>query len=167
MNKNLYLFIVFFSLLLLQVIVFNNILLFGYINPYLYIAFIFIYPFTGNRFLFLTLSFLLGLSVDFFTNSGGANAFATLFIAYLRTYFLRTIFNKSESEDVFFNFKEEPFGRVFNYVAVLTIIHHFILFNLINFSFNNYLNVLINTFLSSVFTLLLYFTGNYIFSNKK
>lgn len=167
MSKDLYHVFLFFFLLLLQVFILNNILLFGYVNPYIYIAFVFIYPVRENRFPFLTYSFLLGLFVDFFTDSGGTNAFATLFIAYTRLYFFKRIFQKSESEYELFSLQKESFGSVFNYVAILTITHHFLIFSLTNFSFNNFSNVISNTLLSSTFTLALYFIGSFIFSKKQ
>lgn len=163
MNKTLYIAFLFVVLLLLQVVILNNIWLFGYVNPYLYIAFVFLYPLRENRFPFLSLAFLLGLCIDFFSNSGGVNAFATLFIAYIRIYLVERIFNKSKSDYLLFNLHQQPFGNVFNYVAILTVVHHFILFSLINFSLSNFSNVLINTLLSSIFTLLLYFLGTFIF----
>lgn len=165
MNKSLYVPFMFVFLLLLQVLILNNILLFGYVNPYLYVVFIIIYPF-NKRFQFLTTAFLLGLCVDFFANSGGAHAFVSVFIAYIRIYVFQKIFQKLESGFDLFDLNQEAFGKRFNYVAILTLVHHFILFFLINFSFNNLPKVLINTLLSSIFTLLLYFTGSFIFSRK-
>lgn len=167
MNKSLYFGLLFVFLLFLQVFILNNVLLFGYVNPYIYIAFIFVYPFKTNRLSILTYAFLLGLFVDFFSNSGGINAFATLTIAYVRLYFFKTIFQKLESEYDLFNLKLEPFGKVFNYVSILTVLHHFILFSLLNFSFQNFSKVLINTLFSSIFTLVLYFLGSFIFSKKQ
>lgn len=167
MTKNLNLTLLFLFLLLLQVLTLNNIRLFGYVNPYLYIAFIFIYPFKKNRFPLLTLAFLLGLFVDFFSNSGGIHAFASLFIAFIRLYFFKLVFQKNEDDFDFFSLKEEAFGKVFNFTIILTIIHHFLLFSLTNFSFYNFHYVLINVILSSIFTLILYFLGRFIFRNKK
>ncbi|CAL2102675.1 Rod shape-determining protein MreD [Tenacibaculum sp. 190130A14a] len=164
MNKPLQIAILFVSLLLLQVLILNNIELMGYINPYLYIAFVFAYPIRINRFPFLIFAFLLGLLVDTFTNSGGIHAFATLFIAYIRLFFIKSIFKKSESDYQTFTLSLESFDKVFNYVAILTVIHHFILFVLINFGFSNFINVLLNTFFSSIFTLILYFLGRFLFS---
>lgn len=166
-KSTLYLPSMFLFLLLLQVLVLNNILLFRHINPYIYIVFIFIFPFNRNRFLFLTYSFLLGLFVDFFTDSGGVHAFATLFIAFVRLYFFKIFFQKLENEYDLFNLQLEPFGKVFNFISVLTLIHHFILFFLINFSFRNLSTVFANTLLSSIFTLILYFLGSFIFSKKQ
>ncbi|MGG8497271.1 rod shape-determining protein MreD [Tenacibaculum sp. TC6] len=166
MNKTLYLIFLFFFFVLLQVLILNNILLFGYLNPYLYIAYIFIFPLKQKRVPFLTISFLLGLCIDFFSNSGGIHAFATLFIAYIRLFLVRTIFKKTESDYLLFSLRMETFDKVFNYVTILTVIHHFILYSFINFSFHNFSNIIINTLLSSVFTLVLYFLGSFIFRKK-
>ena len=154
-------------ILFLQVFVLNNIRFLGYVNPYLYIVFVFIFPLNKNRFLFLTLSFLYGLSIDFFSDTGGIHAFALLFISYLRLFFIQLFFKKSDLDYLLFNLHKEPFGQVFNYVVTLTFIHHFILISLANFSFNNMGGVLLNTLYSSIFTLILYFLGSYIFRKKQ
>lgn len=167
MNKPLNLPILFFSLLLLQVFILNNILFLGYINPYLYIAFVFLYPLQENRIPFLFYSFLLGVSVDFFSDSGGIHAFSIIVIAYVRLFFVRLYFRKVVADYPFFNLKTESFSKVFNYVTTLTLIHHLIYFSFANFSFNNYSNVLLNTLYSGIFTLLLYFLGSIIFTNKE
>ena len=167
MNKTLYFSSLFIFLLCLQVLVLNNILFYGYINPYLYISFIFLYPLKNNRYLFLFLSFLLGLFVDFFSGDGGIHAFATLFIAYIRLFFIRIIFQKNANDNPFFKLKLEPIGKAVNYVTILTVIHHFILFSFANFSFNNFIGVLSNTLFSSIFTIILYFTSVFIFNKKQ
>ncbi len=156
----------FLFLLFLQVLILNNINFLGHINPYLYIAFVFFYPLRENRFLFLFICFMLGLFVDFFSDSGGIHAFSTLFIAYLRLSFIKIYFRKLPTDYLFFNLKSEPFGKVFNYIVTLTIIHHFIYFSFANFSFQNMSMVFLNTLYSSIFTLILFFTVNYIFTKN-
>ena len=167
MNKSINKVTLFFSLLFLQVFVFNNILFLGHINPYLYIAFVFLYPLRENRIPFLFFSFLLGLSIDFFSDSGGIHAFSILCIAYVRLFFVKLYFRKVVTDYAFFRLKSESFGKTFNYVVTLTIIHHFIYFSFANFSFQNYTIVLLNTLYSSIFTLLLYFLGTYIITKSK
>lgn len=167
MNKPLNTVTLFFTLLLLQVFVLNNILFLEHINPYLYIAFVFLYPLNEDRIPFLFYSFLLGLFVDFFSDSGGIHAFSILCIAYLRLFFVKLYFRKVAADYPFFKLKSESFGKVFNYTATLTVIHHFIYFSFANFSFNNFSNVLLNTLYSSIFTLLLYFLGTTIFTTKE
>ena len=167
MNKALYITFLFLFLLFLQVFLLNNILFLGYINPYLYVAFVIFYPLKKERYLFLFLSFLLGLSIDFFSDSLGINAFSLLFIAYLRLFLIRIIFKKTEQDYLLFNLDQEPFGKVFNYVISLVVIHHFILFSLANFSTQNFSRVIVNTLYSSIFTSVLFFLGTYIIRKKK
>lgn len=157
----------FIFLLFLQVFVLNNILFLGYINPYLYITFVFLYPLKSNRIPFLFFSFLLGLFIDFFSDSGGIHAFSILFIAYIRLFFVRLYFRKTETDYSFFNLNSESFGKIFNYVVTLTVIHHFIYFSFANFSFQNLSNVILNTIFSSIFTLTLYFLGTFIFTKSE
>ena len=85
----------FLGLIFLQVFLLNNINLGGYINPYLYIIFIILFPLDGNKGLLIFLSFLLGLSVDIFEDSGGIHAAACAFIAYIRPVVLKYSFGVS------------------------------------------------------------------------
>lgn len=166
MNKTLQLLLLFFFLLFLQVLVLNNIRFLGYINPYLYIAFVFLFPIKENRFAFLFTSFLLGLCVDFFSDSGGIHAFSIVSIAYIRLSFIRILFRKLPVDYPFFKLSTEPFGKVLNYVIFLTVMHHFILFSFTNFSFTNFSHVLLNTLFSSIFTVVLFFLGTRIFTKE-
>ncbi|MDO8928192.1 MAG: rod shape-determining protein MreD, partial [Bacteroidota bacterium] len=54
--------IIFVGLVLLQVLILNNIQFSGFINPYVYILFIMLLPFTIPGYAILGLSFLLGVS---------------------------------------------------------------------------------------------------------
>jgi len=166
MNNPLSTITLFFSLLLLQVLILNNILFLGFINPYVYIAFVFYFPLKENRIPFLFYCFLLGISIDFFSDTGGIHAISIVFIAYIRLFFIRLYLKKTAIDYPFFNLNSEPFGKVFNYVVTLTVIHHFIYFSFANFSFQNFSNVLLNTLFSSIFTLILFFLGAFIFKKK-
>lgn len=167
MNKKVSLMFLFFSLLFLQVFVLNNILFFGFINPYVYVAFVFLYPLKEKRTPFLFYSFSLGLLIDFFADSGGINAFSILFIAYVRLFFIKLYFRKGTADYAFFNLNSESFGKIFNYTVTLTLIHHLIYFSLANFSLQNFSNVLLNVLFSSIFTLTLYFLGTYLFMKSE
>lgn len=154
------------GLLFLQVFVLNNIHFLGYINPYVYIAFVFFFPLNKNRFPFLILCFFLGLGIDFFSDSGGIHAASILVIGYLRIFFIKTYFKKLPADFPFFKLETEQFGKVLGYIVTLTLIHHFIFFFLANFNFQNSLTVIINTLSSALFTLVLILLGNFIFKRK-
>ena len=125
----------FIGLLLLQVLVLNHINLFGFINPMVYIVWVMFYPIKKKKTLFLVLSFLLGLCVDIFSDSGGINAAATLCIAYFRLSILNTILRKTDYDYLLFNLRAISFGKALLFISTLTVIHHFIIFSLEYFSY--------------------------------
>ncbi len=150
--KNIFLFI---GLILVQVIVLNNVLFWGYINPLLYILFIILYPLKKDRSVFLLLSFLLGLCIDFFVDSGGTNAAATLFIAYIRLPLLKGLLRKPEIDFPIFNINKLPFLRLLSFIVILTFTHHLIIFSLEYFKLNAIVTIFSRTFLTSIFTIIL------------
>ena len=151
----------------LQVGVLNNINFAGYINPYLYIVFLFLFPLNKNLIPFLTFAFFYGLGIDYFSDTGGIHAFALVFVGYFRLFLIKLFFKKTEVDYLLFSLQRQSFGLVFNYVVTLTLIHHFILLSLDNFSFQNLGSVFLNTIYSSIFTLILYFLGSFIFRKKQ
>ena len=155
MNDVIKYIILFIALILIQVIVLNNILFFGYLNPLLYILWVIIYPLKRDRGLFLLISFLLGLSIDFFVNSGGINAAAILFIAYIRLPLLKGVLNKSEIDYPVFDINKLPFLKLISYIAILTFSHHFIIFGLEYFKLSAISTIFFRTFLTSIFTIIL------------
>ncbi len=147
--------ILFISLVLLQIIVLNNINFLGYINPYLYIIFIFIYPIRKTDNTLLLLSFILGLFIDFFSNTGGVNAAATLFITFIRIPVLKIVLGKREIDYNSISLIKLPFFRTYSYITILTIIHHFIVFGLEYFKWDNFGIIILKTILTSIFTVVL------------
>lgn len=131
-----------------------------------YIAWVFLYPVKKTRSLFLVLSFLLGISIDFFSDSGGVNAFAITFIAYFRLPILMAVLRKSDLDYTQFNLKMLSVNRIVLFISILTIIHHFIVFSLEYFSFREFLNIITNTVLTSIFTILISFLGITLFTKK-
>ena len=155
MNDVIKYIILFIALIFVQVVVLNNILFFGYINPLLYILFVIIYPLKRDRGLFLLLSFLLGLCIDFFVNSGGINASAILFIAYIRLPLLKGLLNKSEIDFPVFDINKLSFLKLLSYIAILTLTHHFIVYSLEYFKLNAIITIFSRTFFTSIFTIIL------------
>jgi rod shape-determining protein MreD len=159
--------ILFISLVLLQVLILNNINLFGYLNPYIYIVFVFFYPLRKEKGSFLLLSFFLGLSIDFFLNSGGINAAATLFIAYFRLPILTYVLRKSDFDYQLFNVRSISFGKSITYIFFLTFIHSLIIYSLEYFSLNAFFEIIKKTILSTVFTVTLIYIIIILFTKKR
>lgn len=157
----------FVMLLLAQIAVFNHINLFGYLNPYPYILFILLYPVNSNRASFLLASFFLGLTLDFFVNSGGVHATACLVLAYVRPVFFKFAFGLSyEYQTIKINERLSPERFTFILIAIVT--HHLIMFLLEFFKFTFVLEILTRTILTAIFTLLVIILIIYLFKpNKK
>ncbi len=156
----------FIVLALVQVLVLNHINFLGYINPYLYILFIILFPINNNRILFLFLSFLLGLVIDIFSDSGGVHAAACVSIAYIRPVILKFSFGSLYDHQTI-KFGNMEFGSLLGYISILTIIHHFILFFLEIFNISKIMLTLQKTLFSSIFTILLCIIIIFLFNKKE
>lgn len=144
----------FILLLAAQVIIFNNFNFLGNINPYPYILFIILYPVNSNKTGLLVASFLLGLSVDMFCNSGGVHAAACLVLAFVRPSIFKFSFGLSyEYQTVKLNDVLTP--QRFSFIVLAVIIHHFVLFLLEIFQISFILEIGLKTILSTLFTLIL------------
>ena len=138
----------------LQILLFNNINLFGFVNPYPYILFILLYPVNSNKSFLLLGSFALGIFIDMFSNSGGVHTTAAILLAYIRPALFRFAFGLSyEYQTIKLNDVLTP--ERFTFLLLSVVIHHLILFTLEAFKFTLILDILLRTLLSSVFTLII------------
>jgi rod shape-determining protein MreD len=154
MNSTLFVNIFRFILLLaVQIVIFNNMNFLGFIMPLPYMLFIILYPVNGNRAGLLLTSFLLGLTMDVFSNSGGVHAAACVTLAYLRPYIFKFAFGISyEYQTIKLNDVLTP--ERFSFILISVIIHHFTLFILEAFQVSFFWDILIRTLLSTVFTII-------------
>jgi len=156
----------FVVLILAQALVFNHINFMGSINPYPYILFIILFPVNNNRTLFIFLSFMLGLFLDIFSDSGGVHAAACVTVAFIRPAVLKFAFGMIyEHQSIKFNNTE--FGNRVIYFSILIVIHHLTMFLLEIFNMSNIILVFQKTLFSSIFTLTLCVLISVLFSNKQ
>lgn len=156
----------FFILLTLQIIVFNNINLFGFISLFPYILFIILYPVNGNKSGLLMASFLLGLILDMFSNSGGIHTTACLFLAYFRPTIFKFAFGVSyEYQTIKLNETLTP--ERFSFLLVAVLLHHLVLFILEAFQLRLLWDILIRTLLSTLFTVTICITIIYLIKPNK
>lgn len=156
----------FILLLIMQIAIFNKMDFLGYINPYPYILFILLYPVNGNKYGLLFASFLLGIIMDMFSNSGGVHATAAITLAALRPTFFKFSFGVSyEYQTIKINDKITP--ERFSFVAISVVSNHFILFLLEAFRLSFFWEVLLRTIFSTIFTILLCFLLIYLFKPSR
>lgn len=144
---------IFVLLILLQVLLFNNIMFSGYVNPYVYILLIMILPVEIPAWLLLIISFITGLVIDIFSGTIGMHTSATVITGFLRPYVLRIVAPRDgfDSGDIP---SMELYGPrwFFIYSLVIVFIHHLSLFYLEVFSFADFFRTLLRVILSTGFT---------------
>ena len=140
-------------LLTIQIVIFNNINFLGYISPFPYILYIILYPVNSNRTGLIISSFLLGLTMDMFCNSGGIHATSCLILAYYRPYIFKFSFGLSyEYQTIKLNDSLTP--ERFSFILVSVVLHHIVLFILLAFQFTFIWDILLRTLFSSIFTII-------------
>ena len=155
MNSNIITLIIsFFIIVLAQVFLFNNMFIFGFINPMIYLLFLVLYRFDDDQTLFILLSFVLGFSIDFLSQSGGAHTIASLTIGFVRPLLIKYSFGvTSEAPSTFQNDLRRRNKYLF--LALLILIHHLLYFIIVYFNWNATYLILKNTILTSLFSLIL------------
>lgn len=145
----------FILLVLAQVLILNNIQFLGFINPYIYILFIISLPVRLPRWLSLILGFSMGLVIDVFSNTLGMHAFASVLIAYARSFVIQLFTSIDEGNNPIPSFHSFGVGAYVKYVFVMVLLHHSALFFLEAFSLTNFWLVLFKTLLSSAISILI------------
>lgn len=155
----------FIVLVLLQVLILNNINFLGDINPYVYVLFIALFPVINNRMTFIFLSFLIGLCIDIFSDTGGIHAAASVFVGYARPLFLKFAFGMTYEHQTI-RISQSDIGQRLIYFTLIILVHHLILFSLEIFSLSMIPSILKLTLFSGIFSILLSILGTTLFSKR-
>ena len=146
----------FLLLMLLQLFVFDNIYLGGYINPCLYLLFIAMLPTSMRAIPMMLIAFATGLVADLSSNMLGFNAFACTAVAFLRTLWLDNILkgdNENEIETP--SIRTVPYQQyslyLFLFLLIFNVIYHFLLV----FDIRDFFPTLLTALLSTIVTWLL------------
>ena len=143
---------------LLQVLVMNNIHLFGIIVPFIYLYAILKLPIDMTRSSVIFISFLIGLVIDIFSNTFGMHAAACSFIGFIRLPLLERFVDMREMpEGSIPSYNSFGLAKFMRYAVIIVAFHHVALFVIEAFSFFQPLMMITRIFLSIIFTTLLMF----------
>ena len=157
----------FVILILVQVLVFNNMNLGGYLHPYIYVLFILLLPVNINRSLLLILAFFTGLTIDYFAGTLGINAAASVLVAYLRPGTIRLFFGNQEfTSGESIGLTSVGIFGFFKYSIVLIFMHQLLLFYLEVLSFNHFFFTLNKVLLSTLLSTFIILITMLIFSKR-
>ena len=155
--------VMFVVLVLVQVLILNNIQFSGLINPYVYILFVLLLPFTIPGYLLLGISFILGISVDIFSNTPGIHAGATVLLGFVRPALARLISSREIIEKGNTpGMSQLGFASFLKYTVIAVLIHHLFLFYAEAFSFGSFFETFLRYVLSSFFSILIILGSQFI-----
>jgi rod shape-determining protein MreD len=129
MIKNLFGIVINFVIFItLQVLLLNNVHLFGVATLFLYIYVIIKIPINITRSQIIVVSFLLGLIMDMFTNTPGMHAAACTLAGFFREPLMNVYIGREMLEEGVPSF--HLFGRAayFKWIISIVILHHVTLF---------------------------------------
>lgn len=141
---------------LVQVLVLNNIILGGVAAPMLYVYVLLLLPASMPRPWVITVGFLLGLTIDLFTNTPGLNALATVVAAFFREPIIG-LFNKREIQTEKYSIVSMGWSAYMTFALTLISVHHILLFAVEYFSLFNFYLLLVKCVASVALTTFLVF----------
>jgi len=143
----------FIVLIMLQLIIFSNIEFSGYVNPYVYVMFILILPFSIPSWFLLILAFFTGLVVDLFSGTLGVHTFATVMAGFVRPWILTlNITSEVNDPDMSPSLYRNSFRWFLFYTVTVVFVHHLSLFLVEVFTFSNFFHTLLRVLLSTAVT---------------
>lgn len=157
----------FIGLVLLQVLVLNRMHIGGYGTPFLYIYFILKFNSKVGRNELMLWAFVLGLTVDMFSNTPGMNAAAAVSLAFFRSTFLRLVTLRDMDEAFRPGIQSLGFSSFFRYTLMCSILFCLLLTMIDTFSFFN-VTLLVGKMISStVVTVFCVFCAEYVGRRKE
>ena len=167
MTKTLQHTVRFFTLIALQVLFLNNVQISGYLNPYVYVLFIMLLPPKLSKAGVLVLAFIMGFTIDVFSDSYGIHTAASVLLAYVRPSILSLVSVKGGEDLDAISVKQLKLGRFFTFTGLLCFIHHFTLFFLEAFRLNEFTDTFFRAVVSTIASLLFILILESLRSNSK
>lgn len=160
----------FLVMILLQVLIVKNINMGRYFIFFPYVLFILLLPFNTSKPLVLVISFLLGLCIDIFYDTQGMHASACVFMALARGGVLKLL-SPREGYDESFKPTVAFMGGVWfsSYALLLIFTHHFLLFYIEAFSFQEFFRTFMRVICSTLSTFSFVYMLQFLFyrSNER
>ncbi len=154
-------------LLLAQVTLFKDIILFNLAFCFPYILILFVLPINTNRIALQGAGFLVGLLIDSFYNTPGLHAAACVLIMFLRPFWLNILLSGSNYDaGSRVSIRSMGFRWFATYLIPLTLIHHLILFFIEAGGFNLAGITLVKVLYSTLFSFTCMVIMQYIFASE-
>ena len=151
--------IYFVCCVLLQVLIFNNIYFLRLATPFIYLLFIIKLPLSIPSSFVTVISFLMGFTIDLFSNTPGMHAAACTLVGFARSYIVEGLFiGKDLPESGAPSFALFTKWGYFRYLTMLVLIQNVMLFFVESFTLFDPIYLLLRVGGSTILTVLLLFS---------
>ncbi len=158
----------FFIFVLVQVLLLKDLVLFDKGFCFLYIAFLLLLPIETNVISLMILGFLTGFIVDIFYDSLGIHAGASVFIMFIRNYWLNLLTPQGGYDTGAVPTIRLSGWQWFSFYSLPLIFgHHAVLFFIESADFDLFGFTLSKIFFSTLFTFTVLMITQYLFYNKR
>lgn len=146
--------------MLLQVLLLDQLQLWGACHPYVYILCLLMMPITLPHSLSMVIGAAVGLVMDIFCNSLGVHTAACILLMFIRPYLIGVIVNDKDRLNEQISLRAIGMEALIKYVVILVLIHHLTVFLLAAWSWAHIGFVLLETLVSSLITISLIIAYN-------
>ncbi len=146
--------------MLLQVLLLDQLQLWGACHPYLYILCLLMMPITLPHSVSMVIGAAVGLVMDVFCNSLGVHTAACILLMFIRPYLIGVIVNDKDRLNEQISLRAIGMEALIKYVVILVLIHHLTVFLLAAWSWAHIGFVLLETLVSSLITISLIIAYN-------
>lgn len=168
MSRTIFITILQFILIALeQILLLNNIQLFGYMQPLIYIWFIILLPNNFPKWLVMILGFLMGFTMDVFSAQLGFHTATATLTATIKPMLLSWFVNNFDNNTFRPSISEMGFLSYLGFVSAMTFLHTLV-YNLIeSFSFAEILSLLLRVLISSLISVGLILISDALFIKER
>lgn len=141
--------------MVLQVLLFNQLQLWGACHPYIYILCLLMMPITLSHSADMLIGAAVGLVMDVFCNSLGVHMASCILVMFIRPYLLGAVVNDRDRLNEQICLRTLGWEAFIKYMVILVVIHHLTVFMLAAWSISHIIFVLVETLVSGFITCIL------------
>lgn len=141
--------------MLLQILLFDQLQLWGACHPYIYVVCLLMMPITLSHSADMIIGAVIGLIMDIFCNSMGVHTASCILLMFVRPYLLGVIINDKDRLNEQISLRSVGMEAFIKYTVILVLLHHLTVFSLAAWSWTHIGFVLLETVISSIVTILI------------
>ncbi len=146
--------------MILQVLLFDQLQLWGVCHPYIYILCLLMMPITLPHNAEMVIGAVVGLIMDVFCNSLGIHTASCILLMFIRPYLIGAVVNDKDRLNEQISLRSIGMEALIKYVAIMVVVHHLTVFMLAAWSWHHLGFVLLETVVSSTITILVIIAYN-------